>query len=942
MPLRFDLLGPLSVVRDGRTVDLGSMKQRLVLACLLFRPCEAVSAERLVAALWGDQPPASANANIRTYIRGLRRALHDGADDEPRIVTTHGGYLLRVEPDERDLDRFDAAAARGRAALTNGDPERAEAALAAALALWRGQALAELPLAPQLSRWVEQLAERRLLAEEDHAEAKLALGAPAEAIPRLRALLDRYPLRQRAWMHLMSALYASGDVAGALAAFRQVRRVLAEETGMDPGPELTRLHDDILHHRRHPNGWSVTDDRGVRAVARVRPAQLPFGPPGFVGRELELTRLDAAVDDRADGPTTVVISAICGMAGIGKSALALHWAHRVADRFPDGQLHVNLRGYDGGEVVAPADALLGFLEALGVPLARIPSSLDARIGLYRSLLASREMLIVLDNARDAEQVRPLLPGTGRSVVIVTSREQLHSLVTAEGARLLALDVLTATESTHLLRSRIGGDRLDVEPDAVADMIEASGRLPLALSIVAARVATRPTFTLEAIAAELRPPEARLEVLADGDVRRVFSWSYRALSPVAARLFRLIGLHPGPELTSAAAAALLGCPTPAVGPVLKELTRLHLLTEHLIDRYACHDLLRSYAAELTQGADQSAERHDARHRLYDHYLHSAYPAARLVQPQWTPITPVPALPDVIHLPMADQDAALDWFSTERGVLLRVIRQAATTGFEAYAWQLAWALTTFLAPRGLWHDQLAAQQTALAAAECLGDLNAQATASRLLGRAAARLGQHDTAGDHLQRAIKLYERLDDEDGLAQTLHNYTEHCFVLGRVDEALIHGHEALRLYRRTGNRAGEGRALNAVGYIHAVRGDHLQAIVDCTAALNQQRLIDDRNGQAATLDSLGFAYQGLGDQARAVSCYEQSVELFRASADRYHQAETLVRLGEAQAAMGQAEAAAHAWRLAAAIYDDLGDPTVDEARRRLAELGQAAAGRKST
>ncbi|WP_199743805.1 BTAD domain-containing putative transcriptional regulator [Verrucosispora sp. FIM060022] len=940
MPIHFDLLGPLSVVRDGRPVDLGSVKQRLVLACLLFRPNEAVSKERLVTALWDDQPPASANANIRTYVRGLRQALHDEADDQPRIVTTHGGYLLRVEPDERDLDRFDAATARGREALTSGDAERAEAELVAALGLWRGRALAELPLPPQLSRWVEQLMERRLLAEEDHAEAKLALGAPAEVIPRLRALLDRHPLRQRAWVHLMSALYASGDVAGALAAFRQVRRVLAEETGMDPGPELTRLHDDILHHRRHPDGSSATVERVAVSSVRVRPEQLPLVPPGFVGRELHLSRLDAAVGDRASGPTTVVISAVCGMAGIGKTALALHWAHRVADRFPDGQLHVNLRGYDDGERVAPADALLGFLEALGVPLARIPSSLDARIGLYRSLLASREMLIVLDNARDAEQVRPLLPGAGRCVVVVTSRDQLHSLVAAEGARLLALDLLTATESRNLLRSRIGGDRLDDEPDAVADMIEASGRLPLALSIVAARVATRPTFPLEAIAAELRPPEARLEVLADGDVRRVFSWSYRALSPVAARLFRLIGLHPGPELTSAAAAALLGCPAAAVGPVLKELTRLHLLTEHRPDRYACHDLLRSYAAELTQGAEQGAERHDARHRLYDHYLHSAYPAARLVQPQWTPITPVPALGDVIHVPMADQDAALAWFSTERRVLLRVIRQAATTGFEAYAWQLAWALTTFLAPRGLWHDQLAAQQVALQAAECLGDLNAQATASRLLGRAAARLGQHDTAGDRLEWAIKLYEQLDDEDGLAQTLHNYTEHCFVLGRLDEALTHGHEALRLYRRTGNRAGEGRALNAVGYMHAVRGDYRQAIVDCTAALTQQRLIDDHNGQAATLDSLGFAYHALGDHARAVSCYERSVELFRASADRYHQAETLVRLGETHAAMGNAEAAAQAWRLASAIYDDLGDPTVDDARRRLAGLGQAVGGRQ--
>ncbi|QOC92043.1 AfsR/SARP family transcriptional regulator [Micromonospora craniellae] len=922
MLLRFDLLGPLSVSRDGHPVDLGSVKQRLLLALLLTRPGEAVPTDDLVTVLWGDQPPASAGANIRTYVRGLRQAI----DRDGRIVTTAGGYLLRVEPDERDLDHFDAAVARGRTALTSGDPVQAEAELAQALALWRGPALAGLPLPRPLSRWVGQLAERRLLAEEDHAGTQLALGAAAQVIPRLRALLERHPLRQRAWAHLMTGLYHSGDVAGATAAFRQARQVLAEETGMDPGPELTRLHDDILHHRFPPPAAPAP------TATRTRPAQLPLTTPDFVGRREHLARLDAVVGHPSGGPTSVVVTVVCGMAGVGKTTLALHWAHRVADRFPDGQLHVNLRGYDECEAVSPADALLGLLEALDVPLARIPSSLHARTGLYRSLLADREMLIVLDNARDADQVRPLLPGAGRCAVVVTSRDQLSTLVAAEGARLLTLDVLTDTESTHLLRSRVDGSRLDAEPAAVAEMIETAGRLPLALSIVAARVATRPTFPLEAVVAELRAPENRLAVLADGDVRRVFSWSYEALSPDAARLFRLLGLHPGPELSGSAAAALLGWPRVAVAPVLQELTRLHLLTEHRPDRYAFHDLLRSYAAELAQADEPVGQRWAAHRRLYDHYLHSAEPAGRLVQPQWPSVTALPALPGNVHVPMADQDAALAWFTAERHVLLRVVRQASATGFDAYAWRLAWALTTFLAPRGLWQDQLAAQQAALESAERLDDLEAQATANRLLGRAAYRLGEHDTAGDRLQRAITLYDKLGDQGGLAQTLHNYTEHCFVLGRRDEALTHAHEALRLYRLAGNRAGEGRALNAIGYIHAVQGNHRQAIADCTEALAQQRLIDDRNGQAATLDSLGFAYHGLGEYQSAVTCYEQSIELFRDSADRYHQAETLTRLGETRAAMDDLDGAAAAWRLAAAIYDDLGDPAAEGARRRLAEV----------
>ncbi|WP_144122478.1 AfsR/SARP family transcriptional regulator [Catellatospora sichuanensis] len=933
MSVHFDLLGPLTVSRDGRPVTLGSTKQQLILAALLLRPAEAISTDELVAMLWGDQPPASAAANVRTYVRGLRQALTEPPAAERRILTTPGGYLLRVEPGERDLDRFDAAAARGRAALADGDPAGAQAELADAVGMWRGPALAGLPLPRLLTGRVAQLEERRLLAEEDHAVARLALGEPAVVIPRLRALLERHPLRQRAWAQLMASLYHIGDVAGALAAFGQARRVLAEQTGMDPGPELTRLHDDVLHHRVGPR--PEPGNSPPPGPPEGQPRQLPLALPGFVGRDAELARLDSALDVDDDRPAGVDITTVSGMAGVGKTTLALHWAHRVVDRFPDGQLYVNLRGYDDADAVSPADALVAFLEALGVPIGRIPTSTDARTGLYRSLLASRRMLVVLDNARDADQVRPLLPGAGRCVVLVTSRDQLSSLVAAEGARPLTLDVLTAAESMSLLRSRLGADRVAAEPAATAEMIEATGRLPLALSMVAARVAGKPTFPLEAVAAQLRPAEGRLGALADGDVRRVFSWSHRALSADAARLLRLLGLHPGPDLTGDAAAALLGRPRADVTPLLHELTRLHLLTEHLPERYALHDLLRSYAAELAQASEQADVRQDARRRMYDHYLHSAYPAALLLQPTWTPVDAVPALPSNIRVPVADRTGAAAWFNAEHPVLLRVLRQAAETGFERYTCQLAWTLAAYLAPRGLFQEQLAAQQAALTAAERIGDLQAQALANRMLARALMRLGDHDGAEHRVQRALDLYEQLGDLDSLALTLRHYTEHCTARGRLKEALTHSIEALRVSRLIGNRYAEARALNTKGYLHALNGDFGQAVADCTEALDQQRQMDDRVGQAATLDSLGFAYQRLGDLDEAVECYEQSIERFRDSANRYHEAETLTRLGEAREEMADLPAAAEAWRRAKRIYDDLGDPAADGARRRLARVTAA-------
>ncbi len=369
--MRFELLGPFRVYHDDRSVPLGSVKQRLLLATLLLRPNEVVGTNELTAMLWGDEEPPSAAANLRTYVRGLRRALGGGATWDG-ITAAGGGYLLRVGPGERDLDLFDAAAARGREAFTAADLDRAETELSAALGLWRGTPLADLPLRSTLARRAAQLEERRLLVEEDYAEVVLALGASADVVHRLRGLLDRHPLRQRAWGQLMVGLYRIGDVAGALDAFRQARQTLAEETGLDPAPELVTLYDDILHHRpglaaQPPTGPDRPAPDTTVGPLLQRPEQLPRTVPEFVGRSVELAALDGLLHGAAEGPASVAISVVSGMAGVGKTSLALHWAHRVADHFPDGQLYVNLRGYDEAGVVSPADAVSGFLEALGVP-----------------------------------------------------------------------------------------------------------------------------------------------------------------------------------------------------------------------------------------------------------------------------------------------------------------------------------------------------------------------------------------------------------------------------------------------------------------------------------------------------------------------------------------------------------------------------------------------
>jgi tetratricopeptide (TPR) repeat protein len=675
-----------------------------------------------------------------------------------------------------------------------------------------------------------------------------------------------------------------------------------------------------------------------QANEKQLPRQLPAAVGYFAGRVGELAALTGLLRERTDTGGTVVISAIGGTAGVGKTALAVHWAHQVADRFPDGQLYVNLRGFDpSGQVMAPTEAVRRFLDALHVPPDRIPVDLDAQAALYRSQLAGKRMLVVLDNARDAEQVRPLLPGTGTALVLVTSRNQLTSLVAADGAHPLTLDLLTHHEAHELLERRLGPDRVAAEPQATEQIISASARLPLALAIAAARAA-QTRFPLTVLAGELADTHDRLGVLDAGDpatrVRTVFSWSYTTLTPPAARLFRLLGLHPGPDASAAAAASLAGLPPAETGRLLAELTRAGLTTQHTPGRYSLHDLLAAYAAEQCHTTDPDDERRAATGRLLDHYTHTAHTAARLLTPARDPIVlPLtPPAPGTTPEQPAGHREALAWLDVERPVLLAALRLAAQTGSDTHTWQLAWALDTFLDRRGRWQDQAGAWQAAVAAADHLTHPTAAGAAHRLLAWASIRLGRHGEANTHLCRALDLHTRAGDRAGQAKTHIDLAYLWERQDRLDQALDHAQQALTLYQATGYHRGQAQALNNAGWCHALLGDHTQALTYCQRALTLFQQIGERAGEATTWDSLGYAHHHLHQHTQAANCYQHALTLFRDLGDRYQEAATLTHLGDTHHATGNPQAAREAWQQALTILDELEHSDAEQVRGKLAAL----------
>lgn len=678
-------------------------------------------------------------------------------------------------------------------------------------------------------------------------------------------------------------------------------------------------------------------DRTPRAGGGVVPVarQLPRDVAGFAGRAGELARLDALLDEGSRVPA-VVISAISGTAGIGKTALALHWAHRIADRFPDGQLYANLRGFDpGGTPMPPAEAVRRFLDALDVPPQRIPADPDAQAALYRSLLADKRVLLVLDNARDPTQIRPLLPGAPGCLVLVTSRNQLSGLVAADGAHPLPLGPLTPTEADDLLIGRLGPGRVAAEPDAVAQIITACARLPLALAIVAAHAATQPQRSLAALANELHDRHNRLDALSTGDpatdVRAVFSWSYRTLTDSAARLFRQLGLHPGPDISAPAAASLTGLPLSQTRPLLAELSRANLLSEQTFGRYAFHDLLRAYAVERAHAEESETGRAAALLRTADHYLHTAHGATVVLNPQRDPIALPERNPEVTPEAIGHLQA-LAWFTAERAVLLAVLAQAASAGFDGHTWRLSWTLLEFFDRRGHWPDWITAGHAALAAARQAGDQTGQAHTHHGLGRAYARLNHADRAHQHLTQALDLFTALGDLASQANVQHAIALVHELQGCHVEAFRHAERALDLYAAAGHQAGQARVLNGIGWHYAMVGDHRTALDYCRRALVLLKTLGDRRIEAATWDSLGFAHHHLDEYEPAAACYRHALALTRELGDRPLEAEALTHLGDSHAAAGNPHAARDAWQHALTILTDLGHPDTEHVRTKLARL----------
>ena len=802
--VKFEVLGPLRAWRDGAALALGPVQQRVVLAVLLLHTNRPIGRQQIIDAVWGSAHPTHAVNLLQRHVSALRRVLEPercarAASD--RVVWTDGGYLFTVSAGSLDLEQFDSKVSQARAARVAGDLAKAATALHSALELWRGPACDGL-ISPFLDAQREQLAERRISALEERIDLDLALGNHLDVIAELRALVAEYPLRERLRALLMSALYRSGRQADALAAYQDARRQLRDEVGVAPAAPLQRLQQQILAADpelappTRSGQITLSSDRKIRNPIPI-PAQLPRDLPTFVGRDSELAQLNSSINHEAVDTEGSLVTAIRGMAGVGKTALAVHWAHQIRDQFADGQVYLNLRGFDPSEAaMEPAHALRLVLEAFGVAAQQIPAGLEARSALYRSLLSGQRVLIVLDNARDAEQVRPLLPGSPGCRVILTSRNQLTSLAAIDGAHLLSLEPLSNADAKALLARRLGVHRVLSDAGAVEQILLACGGLPLALSIVAAGV--MPGFPLTVVADRLRAARGSLDAFDAGDeignLRSVLSSSYRGLSSAAARLFRLLPLLPGPDFTCCVLAGLAGIPVPEVDAPMAELLRTNLVSETKPGVFTLHELHRAFASELCRSYDTEDDRRRAIRGLSEHCLHPAHRADRLLSQLgegsrgWEPSQPLAILDD-----LPGHGEALDWFTARHPGLRAALGSAAGSGCDQGLRQLAWTFESFLEGSGYPREARPSVRGGPDHEAALREPAGQAICHGCLAYAYGHLGREDDAELHARQALALYEEMGHRNGQA---HAYRVLSWVLdrqGRYREALVQAQLASEL-----------------------------------------------------------------------------------------------------------------------------------------------------
>jgi DNA-binding SARP family transcriptional activator/tetratricopeptide (TPR) repeat protein len=902
------VLGPLLVHRGGLEQPVSSGRQRSLLGVLAVQPNVVVSRDEVVDLLWAGHPPTSYLSALHSYVTRLRRVV-------PTISSSRVGYRLETDAAQLDVLRFSEleTPAGTRAAFSR---------LAEALRCWRGPVLADVDERLRCHPAALALSQRRVAAAERLAELGVHLGVSGQAVDLVQAVVRDEPLHEGLHAKLMLALAAAGEQSAALALFAELRTRLREELGVPPSTEVDQAHLRVL--RQDVPVPPVV----VPPAGRLVPAQLPLDVRGFTGRRRELAWLDRRLS---------TVLGVFGTAGVGKSALVVHWAHQICGRYPDGQLYVNLRGFDPtGAVMNSANAVRMFLDALGVPPERIPATVDGQVGLYRSLLAGKRMLILLDNARDAEQIRPLLPGAPDCLVLVTSRNQLTSLVAVDGARSLTLGLMSTAEARQLLVHRVGKAPVAADPTAVAEVIQRCARLPLALVIAAARAMAQPDVSLAVMALELGEARGGLDALDGGDavsdVRAVFSWSYQTLSAEAARLFRLLGLHPGPDVSLAAVASLVGEPVEQVRRLLDELTRAHLLAESALGRFAFHDLLRAYASELVRNQESDAEQRVVLHRLLDHYLFSAFNATVTLDTHRHRISLPTSAQGVGPETFARTEQALAWFVAEHQVLLAAVTRAGDTGFDSHVWQLAWTLATFFARHGHLRDWITTEQAALTAAQRAGTPADEARAHRGLASALGLDARYEDAYVHFRLAIDMFAATGDLVGEAHSRRLLVWTLNEQDRYAEALPHTERVCELFRVVGDPVQVAGATNVLGWFLAHVGEHQLALTKCQEAYAVFQDTGDRAGLASTADSLGYIHQHLGNRSLAISCYEQAIDVYREVSNRGAAAETLERLGDLHREDGDRHAARAAWLGALEIFNEVGRHVAERVAGKLDSL----------
>ncbi|MET8995278.1 BTAD domain-containing putative transcriptional regulator [Amycolatopsis sp. NPDC004169] len=924
MVLDFRVLGPAEVTADGRPVPLGGSRPLIVLAGLLLRANRVVPVDELGRWLWADDRRRSKGA-LQTYVLRLRRAL----GDQVAIRTESGGYRLELDDDLLDLTRFRALAVRGKAAMDRGESRRAAAHFADALAQWRGPALLNVESDALHRDEAGQLAEERLRVREQWADALLEVGEYGTVVPELTRLTRENPLRERLHEQLMTALYRSGRQAEALEVYRRISGVLADELGLDPGPSLQRTRQAILTG----GGAAPAPARYRLGVEPQVPHQLPADLRGFSGRECDLKALHALLPEAADAGASTPIASVEGMGGIGKTTLAVHFAHEVADRFPGGQVHLDLRGYGPGEPVEPSAALEAMLTALGVPCDQIPGDLDGRAASWRTHTAGRRLLVLLDNANRTEQVSPLLPGPG-CLVVITSRWQLRALVATHGARRIALEELGDEDAVALLAATIGHDRVARDPAAAERFVRYCGGLPLAIRILAVRAAAFPDLPLDEFVGSPDSDVLGSFDLGDGEgtnIRSVFSYSYQALPPSTARLLRLLGLSTGVDFTVPAAAAVAGLDVAATRPMLETLAAAHLLAQPRPGRYQFHDLIRAYAGEAASQVDSASERDAALDRLLGWYLASALNASRLMRPErYYRLLELDDLEG--GAVFGSYHEALDWFGEEYGNLIAAVHLARRRGRDDVCWKLAWLLQSYFVTRSRLDDWRSVFAVALEAARASGHRPGEAGILSGLGVVNGVARQYAESRRYLEQVLAIQRELGAREGEARAQYNLAMAAHNLDDCAWAYEHGVQALAIVRELGLGHFEASVLRALGDICTSMGDHEQALRLADAALAildpEGRPVDTR----FTQHTRGLALIGLGRFEEGIACIHESVEMFFAMDEQYEAADVLAQLGTIHLRHGDAALARECWLRSVRLLTELGHPDADDVRAKLAAL----------